>query len=667
MGIINNGVPDYMSKESLSRFWLGKPLDPFDHNTRKNIALITFFAWIGLGADGISSSSYGPEEAFIVLQAHPQLALLLALATGITVFLISFSYLQVIELFPKGGGGYRVASTLLGARAGLVSGSALLIDYVLTIAISIASGIDSFFSILPIEYQVYKLTVEMGVVVLLTYLNLRGLKESIKLLMPIFLGFIGLHIMLIITGVFGHSEGVSLLVPEALAETKSMANEVGWLAVLALLFKAFSLGGGTYTGIEAVSNSMHHLAEPKVRTGKMTMIAIAASLAFMACGIIMLYLLWDVEKVAGETLNATAFKAITADWHIGEMNISGWVVGVTMIFSAGLLFVAGNAGFIAGPAVLANMAIDRWMPHSFSLLSNRLVTKNGIMLMGFAAAGALLITGGQVHLLVVLYSINVFLTFSLSLAGLSSYRWRKRRRKGSLRKLIIPFVSLIICVFILGVTIFEKFTTGGWITIFVTGGLIALGFWIRKQYDKVACQVQQTEELLAQAFSKKRQRAELQAPEVDPEKPTAVFIIDETAASGLHTLLWVQREFPRTYTNFIFASVAEFDTEELVDDNKWKRLNVNTTKRLQQYVDYCHDRGIPSKYYHAFSIDVAQRMEELADQIAQDYPRATFFGAKVISDNENFFTQFLHNQIIYILQRRLHNRGKTMIIMPMKL
>lgn len=667
MGIINNGVPDYMSKESLSRFWLGKPLDPFDHNTRKNIALITFFAWIGLGADGISSSSYGPEEAFIVLQQHPQLAVLLALATGITVFLISFSYLQVIELFPKGGGGYRVASTLLGARAGLVSGSALLIDYVLTIAISIASGIDSFFSILPIEMQVYKLSVEMVVVIFLTYLNLRGLKESIKILMPIFLGFICLHFMLIMAGVFGHSEGVATLVPEAINETQTMANEVGWLAVLALLFKAFSLGGGTYTGIEAVSNSMHHLAEPKVRTGKMTMIAIAASLAFMACGIIMLYLLWDVEKVAGETLNATAFKAITADWHIGDTNVSAWVVGVTMIFSAGLLFVAGNAGFIAGPAVLANMAIDRWMPHFFSLLSNRLVTKNGILLMGFAAAGALLITGGQVHLLVVLYSINVFLTFTLSLAGLSSYRWRKRHRKGSLRKLMIPFISMLICAFILAVTIFEKFTTGGWITIFVTGSLIVLGFAIRKQYDKVSCQVQQTEEILAQAFSRKRPREEQQLLEVDPEKPTAVFIIDETAASGLHTLLWVQREFPRTYTNFIFASVAEFDTEELVDDSKWKRLNVNTTKRLQQYVDYCQDRGIPSKYYHAFSIDVAERMEQLADQIAQDYPRSTFFGAKVISDNENFFTQLLHNQIIYILQRRLHNRGKTMIIMPMKL
>lgn len=658
-----------MSRQSLSRFWLGRPLNPFDFDTRKHIALVAFFAWIGLGADGISSSCYGPEEAFLVLQQHPQLAIFLALATGITVFLISFSYLQVIELFPKGGGGYRVASTLLGPRAGLVSGSALLIDYVLTIAISVASGIDSFFSILPLEMQVYKLAVELAVVVFLTYLNLRGLKESIKILMPIFLGFIILHFILIIAGIFGHSEGVTTLIPEAVDETRNMASEVGWFAVLALFFKAFSLGGGTYTGLEAVSNSMHHLAEPKVRTAKNTMVAVAASLAFMACGIIMLYLLWDVEKIHGETLNATAFRAITADWSIAGFNISGLFVGVTMLFSAGLLFVAGNAGFIAGPAVLSGMAVDRWMPHIFSLLSNRLVAKNGIILMGLAAGGALLVTGGVVHILVVLYSINVFLTFSLSLAGLSSYRWRKRRRKGSLRKMVIPFLSFIICVFILIVTIIEKFSHGGWITLLVTGSLIWAGLNIRRQYDTLARQVEQTETTLIEAFSSKRNKHSVDPEklEIDPEKPTAVFIIDESAASGLHTMLWVQREFPRTYTNFIFASVGEFDTEEFSDREKWHKLNIDTVKRLEQYVEYCHDRGIPSKYYHAYSTHVAERMEKLADQIATDYPRATFFAAKVVSDSENFMTQLLHNQIVYVLQKRLHNRGRTLIIMPMKL
>lgn len=657
-----------MSKESLLRFCLGKPLDPFDFETRKRIALITFFAWIGLGADGISSSCYGPEEAFLVLQEHPQLAIFLALATGITVFLISFSYLQVIELFPKGGGGYRVASTLLGQKAGLVSGCALLIDYVLTIAISIASGIDAFFSILPVQMQVYKLTVELVIVVFLTYLNLRGLKESIKVLMPIFLGFISLHFILIIAGVFGHAEGVTTLIPEAVEETSTLADNIGWLAVLALFFKAFSLGGGTYTGLEAVSNSMHHLAEPKVRTGKMTMLAVAASLAFMACGIIMLYLLWDVERIPGKTLNASAFAAITANWEILGINISTYFVGITMLFSAGLLFVAGNAGFIAGPAVLANMAIDRWMPHSFSLLSNRLVTKHGIILMGIAAAGALLITGGVVHMLVVLYSINVFLTFTLTLAGLSSYRWRKRQRKHSLRKMAIPFISMIICAAILVITILEKFTTGGWITLFITGTLIAVCLLIRREYDRVRDQVQQTEETLERAFSRRpRNKVEEGQLEIDPKQPTAVFIIDDTAASGLHTMLWVQKEFPNTYKNFIFVSVGEFDTEEFSSKERWHALHESTIRRLERYVDYCHARGIPSRYFHAFATNVPEKMEDLAEEVAKIYPRATFFGAKVVSENENFFTQMLHNQIVYALQRRLHSHGRTLIIMPMQL
>src|SRR5712691_6215584 len=127
----------------------GKPLDPLDKKTRHSIALVAFFAWVGLGADGISSSCYGPEEAFRALGGHTQLGLYLAIATAATVFIIALAYNQVIELFPTGGGGYRVATSLIGPRAGLVSGAALIVDYVLTIAISIASGVDALFSLLP--------------------------------------------------------------------------------------------------------------------------------------------------------------------------------------------------------------------------------------------------------------------------------------------------------------------------------------------------------------------------------------------------------------------------------------------------------------------------------------------------------------------------------------
>jgi amino acid transporter len=201
------------------------------------------------------------------------------------------------------------------------------------------------------------------------------MKESIRYLLPVFLGFIITHTILILWGIFDHSDGLHSLIPNAVAETQTMASEIGWLAVLALFFKAFSMGGGTYTGLEAVSNSLNNLAEPRVRTGKATMWAVAFSLALVAAGIITMYLLWGVEKVEGETLNATAFKMVTANWEVFGVNLSTEFTAIALLFAAGLLFVAANTGFIAGPSVMALMAVDRWMPHMFSALSSRLVTK----------------------------------------------------------------------------------------------------------------------------------------------------------------------------------------------------------------------------------------------------------------------------------------------------
>ncbi|MBX9725922.1 MAG: hypothetical protein K2X09_01545, partial [Rickettsiales bacterium] len=146
-----------LSLSSIKRTLMGKPLDPFRADTRHSLALVTFFAWVGIGADGLSSANYGPEEAFLALAGHTHLAIFLAIVTAFTVFLIAAAYTQVIELFPNGGGGYRVASNLLGPKTGLVAGGALLIDYVLTIAISIASGVDALFSMLPIGFHDYKL------------------------------------------------------------------------------------------------------------------------------------------------------------------------------------------------------------------------------------------------------------------------------------------------------------------------------------------------------------------------------------------------------------------------------------------------------------------------------------------------------------------------------
>ena len=646
---------------------MGAPLDPFRADTRKHLALITFFAWVGIGADAISSANYGPEEAFLALGAHTHLAIFLAMATAFTVVLLAYAYTQVIELFPNGGGGYRVASVLLGEKFGLVSGGALLVDYVLTIAISIAAGVDALFSLLPYEFQPYKIYVAIMVVMGLSYMNMRGMKESIRFLLPVFLGFIATHAALIAYGIFAHADGVADIVPSAVHETRSMAADFGWFAVIALFFKAFSLGGGTYTGLESVTSSMRSMAEPRVRTGKATMWAIAASLAIVAGGIITLYLLWDVQKIDGETLNATAFKLITENWSIFGINISTEFTAAALICAAGLLLTAGNTGFIAGPNVLAAMAVDRWMPHMFSSLSNRLVTKNGVLLMGGAAIGALLLTGGVVHTLVILYSINVFLTFTITLAAITRHRWKERYHPRIWPKLISAFLAMVVCATILITTLIEKFSHGGYKTVIITGLVITLGLFIRRHYDNTYARMKAIEEELGSAMFSTPGKALTEKPKMDPREPTAVFLVGDSAASGTHTFLWVQRLFPGVFKNFVFASVGEIDTEEFTDEARWHKLRSDTKGILKRYVEFCTNRGLPSTYYHDYGTDVIETINRLTDRISADFPRSVFFATKLIFDNETWVHQLLHNQTAYMLQKKLHGKGQNLIVMPMKI
>ena len=270
---------------SLKNILLGKPKDPLDPKVFHQISLVAFLAWVGLGADGLSSSAYGPEEAYLALGQHFYLALPLAILMAATVFIISASYSQIIELFPTGGGGYLVATKLLGARAGLVSGSALVVDYMLTITISIASSADALFSFLP-----------GGLADVQTYFRspadfwpdfsqpARRQRVGDVYVADLLL-FIVMHIVVITMGVVPHAADMPALVANSYQEVNRDVTGLGLLATMAILLHAYSLGGGTYTGIEAVSNGLQILREPRVVTGKKTMLYMATSFAFTAGGI----------------------------------------------------------------------------------------------------------------------------------------------------------------------------------------------------------------------------------------------------------------------------------------------------------------------------------------------------------------------------------------------
>jgi len=639
---------------------LGKPLDPFSGDTRKHVALVAFLAWIGLGADGLSSACYGPEEAFLALSPHTPLSLYLAAMTACTVFIIAVAYNQVIELFPSGGGGYKVASSLLGSHAGLVSGSALIVDYVLTIAISIASGVDALFSLLPSAFASAKLELEVALTLLLLYLNLRGMKESIRFLLPIFLGFVATHTVLIGYGVIAHGERLPAMIAEAVTQTRELGGNLGWVAVAALLLRAYSLGGGTYTGIEAVSNNVQSLAEPRVSTGKWTMFYMALSLAFTAAGIIVLYLLWDARHVDGRTLNAVTFDSIIASfgWTVPGLNAATLIV--VLAFEAGLLLVAANTGFLGGPAVLANMAVDSWMPHQFRHLSSRLVTQNGVILMAIAAVAVLLITRGNVSVLVVLYSINVFLTFTLSLAGLVRYWWRHREDARWRTRLVLSLAGFAVCAGILAVTMVEKFVEGGWITVIITGLVIGTGLAIRRHYNATAAALDRVEELYAAPtghFAAK--------PRLDPSRPTAAFIIGRNRSGLVHASRTVLQTWPGFYKNFLVVSAQPVDVRSYGGDKTMEKLRAERLKDMEFYMELARQHGIAAKYYLGFGVDGIDELTKLCRQARAEFPRVVFFASKLVFDHETWITRLLHNQIVYAMQRRLQLEGMPMVILPM--
>jgi amino acid transporter len=472
--------PKLTFSERLKNVFIGKARALEDKSTFTRISLVAFFAWVGLGADGISSSCYGPEEAFRHLQEYSSLAIFVAIGTVITIFIISSSYSQIIRLFPHGGGGYLVGSKLLSPTLGMISGCALIIDYVLTITISISSGANALFSFFPMQWQSFKLTAAILGVIFLMILNLRGIRESVLSLTPIFILFIFTHVFVIFYGILLRAGNISTVTGEVADGVNHSVFQLGLSGTIFIIIRAYSMGAGTFTGIEAVSNGMPILREPKVKTARKTMMLMASSLSSIVLGLMIAYTLYKVKISPDKTLNAVLFENITSDW--GRAWGNGFVL-ITLASEAALLFVAAQTGFMDGPRIMANMAIDLWFPKKYAALSDRLVTMNGIFLMGLASVVLMFISKGSVTFLVVLYSINVFITFTISQMGMVRHWWTHRGKTVHwLHKLTINGAGVILTSFILISVIIIKFREGGWITMLITGLLILLAMNIRRHY-----------------------------------------------------------------------------------------------------------------------------------------------------------------------------------------
>jgi amino acid transporter len=756
--------------ERVKTFLVGKPRDIHDQTVFHSVSLVAFLAWVGLGADGLSSSCYGPPEAFHNLHGHTYLAVFLSLATMLTVFVISKCYSHIIEEFPSGGGGYLVASKLLGRRAGVVSGCALLVDYMLTITVSIAAAGDALYGLfgpyvrqgvewlrayplffwLPLPSENWKLYGEYAAIMLLIVMNLRGVRESVKALLPVFMLFLAMHLLLIAGSVLMHLSGVSAVAQEVTGEVKnSLANpDFGLWAMLALLLRAYSMGAGTYTGIEAVSNSMPVMREPRVATAKRTMIYMACSLAFTAGGLMLAYLLLQVspknlaqarrvvdgreesiaaselkvgdevvveagEMVPGDgevidgsaavdessitgntesvahksrnersavtsgtrlisgritvrifnhkTLNQALTEKFLDDMGIGAGGLGGLILWLTMISEGALLFVAAQAGFIDGPRVLANMAHDSFMPHWFANLSERLASHNGILLMGIAALLALWHTGGNVTALVIMYSINVFLTFSLSMLGMCRHWWQQRGASPIWHRRFALFAfGAMMCLSILSVTIYEKFREGGYVTLLVTGLLVAMCFLTRRYYRGVVERLKRLNASLGDVTT----TGPLNLAEPDTQQPTAAILVGGYGGLGVHTLLNAVRFGHSNYKNVIFLSAGIVDSGNFKGAGAVEDLQRHTESALGQYVDLARRLGLPATSFMSIGTDAVDELEHLCLAVAKRFPRVVFFAGQLVFNRDTWYQRLFHNQTAFSLQRRLQWDGIPMVILP---
>ncbi len=373
----------------------------------------------------------------------------------------------------------------------------------------------------------------------------------------------------------------------------------------------------------------------------------AVSLAALAGGILIGYLLFDVAPVRGQTLNTVLFERVAGNWRLFGLPIGTPIITFTLLTEGALLFVAAQTGFVGGPQVLATMAA-------------------GVLAMGLAAIAILVFTEARVSVLVILYAINVFVTFTLSQLGMSAHWWKERRRELRWRrKLFINGLGCVFTALILMLTITLKFDEGGWVTIAITGGLVALCYGVRHHYRYVALVIEQLEaDILPEIFAAKESPPE----KYDPTAPTAILLVNGFNGLGLATLLTLRRLFRDQYRNVIFVGVGEVEASRMKGPEEVRQLEQQVADDLSEYCRFATDLGLHSELRVSIGPDVIAELRRLCLDVAHEFPQAVFFAGKLIfeAELESFISRFLHNHTALELQKFLQVHGLSLVILPVR-
>ena len=426
-----------------------------------------------LSLDALTSVAYGPEAIIVVLAVAGAGALHLVLPITITIVLLLailvFSYRQVIDAYPNGGGAYAVSRANLGHGASLVAAAALVVDYTLTVAVSIAAGVAALTSAFPVLNQ-DTVVICLVILAVVTVLNLRGLGDAARaFLLPTMVFIVGLLIIIVIglihpLALHAPQPGVPL-VPRVPLETVSVL----------LLLKAFSAGCSALTGVEAIANGVPQFKEPRVKRAKRTEMLLGTILGVMLLGLAVLADRWHIGPRSGQTvLSQIMAMAVGRNWAYYVMSLT-----ITLV-----LALAANTSFGGLPVLGSLLAKDNYLPHLFSLRDDRQVFAPGIWALSLASAVLLIAVRGNVLTLIPLFAIGVFTGFTLSQSGLVVHWWRTRPPRWEFRAALNGLGATVTAIATM-VFILTKFTEGAWVVVIAVPALIFLLSRIHRYYRRV--------------------------------------------------------------------------------------------------------------------------------------------------------------------------------------
>lgn len=455
----------------LKRLLVGRPLKSSENDDQN---LSRFAALAMLSSDALSSVAYGTEQIVVVLVTLSAAAIWYSLPIAFVVLILLasliLSYRQIIHAYPHGGGAYVVSSENLGKNAGLIAGGSLLVDYMLTVAVSVSAGAEAIASAIPALYN-HRVLISVIIVLLLMLMNLRGLRESAGLLMTPVYSFIAVITILIVVGLVKIVTGAA-----PLHSTAQVGAVVPGISI-ALLLRAFSSGSSSLTGVEAISNAVPFFKKPRAKNAAGTLAMMGLILGFFFTGITFLNYWFGIVPTAEVTVLSQVGEAVFG---------KGFMYYVLQFVTALILAVAANTGFSAFPVLAYNLAKDKFLPHRYQDRGDRLGYSNGIITLALGSIVLLLIFQGSTERLIPLYSVGVFIPFTLSQTGMV-LKWRKEGAHW-LRKSIANIIGALIS-FAIVVILFVYRLPDIWPFFIIMPILIYAFYKVHEHYKNVAEQL----------------------------------------------------------------------------------------------------------------------------------------------------------------------------------